>query len=257
MKRRTPWTAMVTVVAVSAGLMFGVSARAAKGTDLRPGQRDLVQVVQEADRRVKERATTVRSLQTEVDTLSKGKAAPGAASVGAAADAQAPAAGFTAVKGSVVTVSLDDSHRDPSTLPAGGNLNWMVVHQQDVQSVVNALWRGGATSMMLMDQRVISTSAVRCVGNTLILQGRVYSPPFTISAMGDPTALKAALQDDPDVSNYRDYVDLVGIGYDVKTKSEVTFPAYEGSPKLQYAKPIPAPGSAGSASASSSSTTTP
>ena len=29
----------------------------------------------------------------------------------------------------------------------------------------------------LQDQRVISTSAVRRVGNTLILQGRVYSPP--------------------------------------------------------------------------------
>ncbi len=255
MKRRTPWTALVTVVAVSAGLMFGVSARAAKGTDLRPGQRDLVQVVQEADRRVKERATTVRGLQTEVDSLTKGKKSSGAASIGAAADRQAAGAGFTPVKGSVVTVSLDDSHRDPSTLPEGGNLNWMVVHQQDVQSVVNALWRGGATSMMLMDQRVISTSAVRCVGNTLILQGRVYSPPFTISAMGDPTALKAALQNDPDVSNYRDYVDLVGLGYEVQTKSDVTFPAYEGSPKLQYAKPLPS--ASGSASASSASTSTP
>ena len=31
---------------------------------------------------------------------------------------------------------------------------------------------------MVMDQRLVSTSAVRCVGNTLILQGRVYSPPF-------------------------------------------------------------------------------
>lgn len=36
-----------------------------------------------------------------------------------------------------------------------------------------------------MDQRLISTSAVRCVGNTLILQGRVYSPPYKITAVGD------------------------------------------------------------------------
>ena len=65
----------------------------------------------------------------------------------------------------------------------------VVVHQQDVQGVVNALWRGGAEAMMVMDQRIISTSAVRCVGNTLILQGRVYSPPFTVTATGDPALL--------------------------------------------------------------------
>ena len=43
---------------------------------------------------------------------------------------------------------------------------------------------------MLMDQRVISTSAVRCVGNTLILQGRVYSPPYVITAIGNQTDLR-------------------------------------------------------------------
>ena len=44
-----------------------------------------------------------------------------------------------------------------------------------------------------MDQRLIATSAVRCVGNTLILQGRVYSPPYRITAIGDPKTLDTAL----------------------------------------------------------------
>ena len=48
----------------------------------------------------------------------------------------------------------------------------LVVHQGDVQAVVNALWAGGAEAMSIMDVRVISTSAVRCVGNTLLLHGR-------------------------------------------------------------------------------------
>jgi uncharacterized protein YlxW (UPF0749 family) len=47
--------------------------------------------------------------------------------------------------------------------------------------------------MEIMDQRVISTSAVRCVGNTLILHGRVYSPPYRINAVGDPAELTRAL----------------------------------------------------------------
>ena len=39
---------------------------------------------------------------------------------------------------------------------------------------------------MIQDQRIIATSAVQCVGNTLLLQGRVYSPPYVIKAIGDP-----------------------------------------------------------------------
>lgn len=238
MTRRTPWTYLVTAVTVSAGLLFGISASASKGTDLRPGQRDLAEVVSDAGRRVATQADTAKTLQNEVDQLSKGGTGTTAAGLAAKADALAPAAGFTPVKGNTVTVTLDDSKRDPSTLPAGGNLNWMVVHQQDVQSVVNALWAGGATAMMLMDQRVISTSAVRCVGNTLILQGRVYSPPFKITAMGNVDSLKLALENDRDVSNYRSYVDLVGLGYDVKTATDVTFPAFVGATKLRYATAV-------------------
>jgi uncharacterized protein YlxW (UPF0749 family) len=146
------------------------------------------------------------------------------------------AAGTEAVRGPVVQVSLTDAANVPDPLPEGFSVDDYVVHQQDVQAVVNALWQGGAEAMMLMDQRVISTSAVRCVGNTLILQGRVYSPPYVITAMGDPMALKAALDTSPSVSIYRQYVDAVGLGYDVRTQPEQTFPAYAGSINLQQAK---------------------
>ena len=89
---------------------------------------------------------------------------------------------------------------------------------------------------MLMDQRVISTSAVRCVGNTLILHGRVYSPPYVIQAIGDVPAMRSALDQSEPVTIYRQYASLLGLGYDVKSLGEVTFPAYSGSVSLLDAK---------------------
>ena len=100
--------------------------------------------------------------------------------------------------------------------------------------MVNALWRGGAEAMMIQDQRVIATSAVRCVGNTLILQDRVYSPPFVVNAMGNQAALQAALESDPQVEIYRQWVDAVGLGYEVTT-GEAQFPAYSEALDLQHA----------------------
>lgn len=90
--------------------------------------------------------------------------------------------------------------------------------------------------MMLMDQRIINTSAVRCVGNTLLLQGRVYSPPFTITALGDPNKLLAALESSPEVRIYREYVETVGIGYEVKVHEQTNFPGYNGPVHITKAR---------------------
>ena len=90
--------------------------------------------------------------------------------------------------------------------------------------------------MMIQDQRVIATSAVRCVGNTLILQGRVYSPPYVISAIGKIDALTEALDKDPQVTIYKEWVDAVGLGYRVTTEAKATFPAYSGSVSQSVAK---------------------
>ena len=89
---------------------------------------------------------------------------------------------------------------------------------------------------MLQDQRVISTSAVRCVGNTLILQGRVYSPPYVIQAIGDLSAMRDALDKSEQVTIYRQYADLLGLGYDVTSKGQASFPAYAGSLSLTNAR---------------------
>lgn len=236
------WAAVVPLVAAGAGLLFATSAQTSRGTDLRSsGRSDLVDVVRDQSRAVQVRAAAVQQLRGEVDALTA-RAGPGDASVarlGAQANKLSPIAGTQAVTGPGLSVSLNDAQRTAASLPEPFTADDIVVHQQDVQSVVNALWAGGAEAMTLMDQRVISTSAVRCVGNTLILQGRVYSPPYVIQAIGDPSRMRDALDMSPQIKIYREYVDAVGLGYDVKTKDRLTFPAYAGSLSLLNAKAQP------------------
>jgi uncharacterized protein YlxW (UPF0749 family) len=112
----------------------------------------------------------------------------------------------------------------------------LVVHQQDIQGVVNALWAGGARAIQIMDQRIVATSAVRCVGNTLILHGRVYSPPYVVSAVGDTGALRRALDESESVFNYTTYVEAFGLGWKVEDKKRLDTPGYTGPLGLEYAK---------------------
>jgi uncharacterized protein YlxW (UPF0749 family) len=218
-------------VAALAGALFATSFTTAHGTELRTVGRDLPGLITDQNRQVAAKAGQVRELQEEVDRLAAA-AAPGDATAKALRSATAglaPLVGTQPVKGPAVTVSLDDAHRSAASLPKPYGPDDIVVHQQDVQGVVNALWAGGAEAMMIQDQRVIATSAVQCVGNTLLLQGRVYSPPYVITAIGDPAALRAALDRDRSVQVYREWVDAVGLGYDVRQSDETELPAYTGS----------------------------
>ncbi|MGH9060280.1 MAG: DUF881 domain-containing protein, partial [Acidimicrobiales bacterium] len=182
---RSPWRALVPVVCLVAGVGFAASARDSRGTDLRPaGTANLADLVRAAEHHVKDADATLASLQKQ---LSAATADAGRSDAGVAAaqrkDAPLKApGGLTATKGPGIVVVLDDAK--DSDQNAGVDPNQLVVHQSDLQAVVNALWAGGAEAMTIAGQRVIATSAVRCVGNTLLLNGEVYSPPFRVAAIG-------------------------------------------------------------------------
>ena len=139
----------------------------------------------------------------------------------------APVVGLTEVVGPGVTVTLDDADA-PNPLPDGLTGDDYIVHQQDVQGVVNALWRSGASGVTVMGQRLINTSSVRCVGNTVILQGQVYSPPFVIAGVGDLDRMTQALEEDESVQFFRQWASVVGMRYEQKTSRELVLPAYTG-----------------------------
>ncbi|WP_068249408.1 DUF881 domain-containing protein [Janibacter corallicola] len=239
-RRPTAWSALVPVIALGAGVLFATSGTAARGTDLRTEQTGLSEVIRDRTIENERSEEQVQEVRSQVDRLSdRDSKDPEHAGVDRLVQKRTRAAGLSAVKGPAVTVSLDDADLGSDEIPEGYGVNDVVVHQQDVQGVVNALWRGGAEAMQIMDQRVVSTSAVRCVGNTLILQGRVYSPPFTITAVGDTDGMRTELDEDPAVSIYREYVDAVGLGYDVSVQDEVTLPAFSGDIRLEHARPAP------------------
>jgi uncharacterized protein YlxW (UPF0749 family) len=231
------WGLLVPVAFALAGVLFATSAEISRGTDLRSsGNTSLPDLIRVEQRRVEASTARVEALRRSVEALT-GPAALGdkrVASLTARANGLSEAAGTEAVHGPGLKVTLDDAHL--SSIPEGFTGDDLVVHQQDVQAVVNALWLGGAEAMMLQDQRVISTSAVRCVGNTLILQGRVYSPPYTITAIGDSASMRQALNSSPEVTIYRQYVDALGLGYDESSRANLKLPAYAGSLDLVHAR---------------------
>jgi uncharacterized protein YlxW (UPF0749 family) len=226
---RSAWNVLVPVVAAAAGLLFATSANVSHGTDLRSASTSgLVGLVRAAQARVGSDQATVSGLGREIkaQTDIAARSNVGVAAARRRAAGLTAGAGLTALAGPGLSVVLDDAHgpsRDPSIDP-----NESVVHQSDLQAVVNGLWSGGAEAMSIAGQRVITTSAVRCVGNTLLLNGEVYSPPFRIVAIGPPAGMRSGLDRSPGVKLYRQAASVLGLQYTVQDEHDVRVPAYDG-----------------------------
>ena len=239
-QKQRGWSIGVPLIALAAGLLFTTSATTAGGTPLRDDRRPQVtQLIADKRQRLAGREQWAAQLRTQrdEDAARLAEVEPPVKLALQKADAMQGAAGFTALQGPGMTVVLNDSSR---RVGDGGPNNPknddLVVHQGDVQAVVNALWAGGAEAMTIMDIRVISTSAVRCVGNTLLLHGQVFSPPFKITAIGEPAELHRALESAEGVTQFRDAVADFGLGYQETTERNVTVRAYDGSSDLRTAR---------------------
>ncbi len=235
------WSAVVPLVLFVAGMLLVTTAQTSRGTELRNDRRiELRELIEERQRELDALRERAGRLREEIDnrTAEQSESDARIAEEQQRAEENYEAAGFTEVHGPGLVVTLNDAPYQPGERPPGATVDDLVVHQQDVQAVVNALWAGGAEAMSIMDVRVISTSAVRCVGNTLLLHGRVYSPPFVIRAIGDSAAMLAALENSPGVRLYQEAADAFGLGYEVTVTDDVTVPAFAEPEGLTHAEAI-------------------
>lgn len=232
--RAPGWRRAFTVaVCVVAGFLLATSALTSRGNDLRPARTtELTALVQAEANRVDQLARRAAELRAEVDTLTAERAdpTPGLPDLTGAAEAAAS----SPVRGPAVTVTLTDA--PASVQPAGVDDDLLVVHQQDIQAVVNALWQGGAEAMTIQGQRVGTRTGVKCVGNTVVLHGVPYAPPYVITAIGPQRELERALADSAYLALYREYVDTYRLGYAVSRVAEVEMPPYTGPAEFFWAQ---------------------
>jgi uncharacterized protein YlxW (UPF0749 family) len=196
---------------------------------------ELVELIRREQARVNALSARAEELAAEIAAAQRSR--PGdpklADALSARLDEIGPSVGLTAVRGPGVVVTLTDA---PSDEAGAADLNDLVIHEQDLQAVINALWAGGAEAMSVNGERVLATTAIRCVGNTLLLHGSVYSPPYQIRVVGDREAMTGALGRDEAVAHFRRAVEEFGLGFEVATAERLDVPAFNGTVSLVVAK---------------------
>jgi uncharacterized protein YlxW (UPF0749 family) len=236
--RRSSWRFGVPLVCLLAGLLLAATHAVSGGAEIRRSDAPrLVDLVRETQSSVSRLTGQRDALTKRLDSV-HGRSSNAALAAMLRRSAElAGEANMNPVHGPGLVVTLQDAQRDANgRFPRDASPDDLVVHQQDIQAVLNAVWSAGAEAIQMQDQRIIATSVPRCVGNTLLLNGRTYSPPYQITAIGNAAAMQAALAAAPLVTLYKQYVVRFGLGYQEEVKPDVQVVGYTEPVRMHFAQ---------------------
>jgi uncharacterized protein YlxW (UPF0749 family) len=142
-------------------------------------------------------------------------------------------AGLTEVTGPGIVVTLQDSKKQPMI---GVNPEQYLIHDRDINEVINELRSAGAEAIAVGDQRVVASTAIRCVGPVVMVNEVKEGVPVVIRAIGDPNTMLTALNITNGVlDNIRRYDPIMARA----DKSDpLRLPGFSGGTQLKYARPV-------------------
>ncbi|MDR0504872.1 MAG: DUF881 domain-containing protein [Bifidobacteriaceae bacterium] len=216
----------VAAVTALAGLLFATNARLVTGQSA--GGAGLLSLVRQTSQRVTAEENRAADLSNQISRSAANSSTNQVTNQASAG--LLTAAGSTAVTGPGVIVTLNDA-----PAPHRGPLDAYVVHQQDIEAVINVLWASGAEALALQGVRLTAITSIQCVGNVLLVGGRVFSPPYRLEAIGPSDQLIDGLANSTVLSAYRQAVNDLGLGWKVDTALSLHLPGEpSGSIGLRY-----------------------
>jgi len=142
-------------------------------------------------------------------------------------------AGLNERSGDGVIITLDDA-RGAS---AAKDIEKSICHNTDLTDIVNQAWRGGAGAIAINDERIVGSSSIYCVGSTIMVNGTLMSPPFSVVVIGPQNELLATYDDPTQLRDIKQRRDVYGLGFRVSRASGLRILPYRGALNVRYASP--------------------
>jgi uncharacterized protein YlxW (UPF0749 family) len=98
------------------------------------------------------------------------------------------------------------------------------IQDSDLQRLANGLWQAGAEAVAINGQRLTSRSAIRTAEQAITVNYRSLSPPYVVTAIGDPSTLPARLLETPAGQHFTDLSSIAGIGFRVDSADALSLP---------------------------------
>jgi uncharacterized protein YlxW (UPF0749 family) len=253
---RTP---TVVIAAVVTGLLLTLGAVALRtpSSSAIKAKANLVSQIETRREAVEKQGTHLRAVQAEVDKLQAQALGQDESSLQTRLAALTLASGAEPVKGTGITVVLDNAPGSDHTSADGNprtdtHKDEGTVFSKDLQVVVNGLWQAGAEAISVNGQRLTSTSAIRFAGEAILVNYRPLARPYTISVIGDPDDLQVEFAGNDGGAYARALKDNYGIRVSIDAADSLTLPAATSLTVREATVPKPKSGPPAATSTTSS-----
>jgi len=139
--------------------------------------------------------------------------------------------GFISAQGPGLSITIDDVDDEQN-----GGTSFLMYNYGILLELINDLNAAGAEAIAINDQRLLSTTGIHYFSNAILINSIPTTPPFTISAIGNPQTLEASL-------NMR-----FGIIWNIRQENKlqvstqqeenIVLPMYSETLEFEYARPI-------------------
>jgi uncharacterized protein YlxW (UPF0749 family) len=146
-----------------------------------------------------------------------------------AADALKIEAGLTELVDQGIIITLDDSRKSEATVDS-------IIHAADLRDIVNALWFAGARAVTINDERLVSSSSIDSIVNTILVNNVRMNPPFAIKALGPSDTLQSDLNSAETLVDLRNRAKNLGIVFTIEKTPEVNIKEFNGTFSITHAK---------------------
>ncbi|MBC8104649.1 MAG: DUF881 domain-containing protein [Cytophagales bacterium] len=246
--RHKPWVTQITVLSAILGGLLALSLktqdriRGEQMPSLRPNQ--FASAYSQLRDDVVDQKKTIADLQSRLNKYQKAAADESGNAKLLSTDLQKAnlMAGLVAVTGPGVIVTLRDSKKAPPRPNEMAPEDYItmtrnyIIHSEDIQGVINELRASGAEAIAVNDQRVVATTAIRCVGPVVQVNSiPTNGSPVRIKAVGDPDMLVSAMTMASGLQDQYKVTDPTMFSID-KAKT-MTLPAFAGAQPIRFARP--------------------
>ena len=142
--------------------------------------------------------------------------------------------GLTNLEGKGIELTVADNPDATSeNIGVLDDISKYIVHYNDIIALTNELKNAGAEAISVNGQRIVSSTAITCIGNVIKINDEKVSSPFVIKAIGFPESLKGALTRG---GGYLSYMKLDGIQVSIRQQDNIQIPKYTGVISSKYMK---------------------
>lgn len=147
--------------------------------------------------------------------------------------------GLEMAKGAGVEITMNDGlfvNRE-----GADTISQSLVNASDLRDLINLLRSTKVDAISINDQRVIASSSITSVGNTILVNNYNLLPPFNIVAIGDADLIMQRLEDSASLPDLQKRVSELKIQFSAKKVAHLVTPVYNGNLSIKLIKEFTEP----------------